>query len=243
GDRRLTLTEAAGIIQEEQRDGGRILVPAFSVGRTQNLLHALSNLTHEGLIPEIPIYVDSPLATKATRVAAAHRELYDDETQEMLERGRDPFYFDSVRFVADVEESKSLGELSEGIIISASGMCEAGRILHHLSRSLGQKRDCVLAAGYMAQGTLGRRLVDGHEIVRVFGVRHRVECKVRSVPGLSAHADWRELLESLGHLASSVRRVFVVHGEEDPAIRFSHRLLDAGFAEVEVPVHKQIFEL
>jgi metallo-beta-lactamase family protein len=239
----LTLDAIARAIDEEMADGGRILVPAFSVGRTQNILWALSQLVADGRIPRQPIWVDSPLSTKATKIVAGHEELFDSETKRLLANGHDPFFFDGVRFVADAEESKALNDVRQGIIISASGMCEGGRILHHLDRSLGRPEDCVAIVGFQAEGTLGRKLVDGHEWVKVFGERRRVRCKIRMFHGLSAHADWKEMLENLQHLRSSVRRVFVVHGEESPAQQFADRLSEAGFRAVEVPVRKEVFTL
>ncbi len=239
GDYELDLEGLAAIVNEEMRDGGRILIPAFSVGRTQNLLYSLSQMIHKGLIPKIPIWVDSPLSTKATKIAARHRELFDQRTKKLIAAGQNPFFFEGVRFVADVQESMGLNSVREGIILSASGMCEAGRIVHHLKQTIGRPEDCVLIVGYMAQGTLGRRLVKGYEHVKLFGQRFRVRCKVRSIQGLSAHADYQELLDSYAHLRSSVRRVFVVHGEEDPAMKFADRLLDAGFRDVCVPCHKE----
>lgn len=230
------------IVNEELGDGGRLLIPAFSVGRTQNIVWFLGNLIAEGAIPAVPIFVDSPLSTKATRILARYPELYNDETRAVLESGRRPFFFEGVRYVASVEESKALNQQRGGIIISASGMCESGRIVHHLEQSLARPQDCLLAVGYMAAGTLGRKLVDGEEEVRLFGDVHRVRCNVRSMRGLSAHADYEELLDSLGHLAPDTR-VFVVHGEDEPALIMADRLREAGFDDVEVPVHRQKFAL
>lgn len=231
------------IVREEMRDGGRVLVPAFAVGRTQNLLVSLNRLISNRAIPAQNIWIDSPMATQATKIMRRHPEIYDDETKRLLASGRDPFFFDGVRFVADAEESKTLNSVRQGIIISASGMCEGGRILHHLKQTITRPEDCVLTVGYMAQGTLGRRLVDGNEYVNIFGERYRVRCKVRSLLGLSAHADYKELLASLGHLAARPCKVFVVHGEEAPAIRFADRLRDAGFADVHVPVRGEICQV
>lgn len=231
------------VVLDEIRDGGRILVPAFSVGRTQNLLYTLGNLIAAGRIPRQRIWVDSPLSTKATKVIASHREQFDDETQAILAEGRDPFFFEGVRFVQDVQESMSLNGTRDGIIISAAGMMEAGRILHHLKHSITRPEDCVLAVGFMAEGTLGRKLVDGFEHVPIFGERYRVRCKVRQIRGLSAHADWRELISALRPLAPTCRHAFVVHGEETPALKFCDRLRDAGFEQVTAPVQRQKFEL
>jgi metallo-beta-lactamase family protein len=238
-DLELSLEE---IVNQEIRDGGRLLIPAFSVGRTQNLLYFLGKLINEERIPRQSIYIDSPLSEKATDITARHPEVFDEETRALLRDGHDPFHFEGVRFVEDVEESMSLNDLRKGIIISASGMCEAGRILHHIKQSIRRPEDCILVVGFMAQGTLGRKLVDGYDTVKIFGVRYPVKCKVRSMSGLSAHADYRELLSSFRHLAPKTR-VFVVHGEEDAALKFADKLLDAGFRDVEVPVKKEKFNL
>ncbi|MHC5065414.1 MAG: MBL fold metallo-hydrolase RNA specificity domain-containing protein [Planctomycetota bacterium] len=231
------------LMEEATSDGGRVLIPAFSVGRTQNVLYFLGNLMSEGKIPKMPIYIDSPLSTKATKVMAAHSEVFDAETKALLDSGHHPFFFDGVRYVADVSESMSLNSLRSGVIIAASGMCEAGRILHHIKQSAGRPEDCILMVGYQAQGTLGRRLLDGFESVKIFGERYRVRCRVRSMGGLSAHADYQEMLSMLRPLAKTCRKVFVVHGEEDPALIFAGRLEEAGFRSVEVPVLKQKFSI
>ncbi|MCC6782499.1 MAG: MBL fold metallo-hydrolase [Planctomycetes bacterium] len=229
----------AQIVREEIGDGGRILIPAFSVGRTQNVLYELGNLMAAGRIPRLPVWIDSPLSSKATKITSAHRELFDKEARKIIETGREPFFFDGVRFVEDREESKSLNGVRDGVIIAASGMCEAGRILHHLKVSLPRAQDCVLTVGYMAEGTLGRKLVDGAPEVNVLGEPRTVRCKVRSILGLSAHADWRELCDSLGHLAKTATRVFVVHGEERQALAFVDRLKQLGFRDVVAPSHGQ----
>jgi metallo-beta-lactamase family protein len=235
--------QVRAFIEDERGRGGRVLIPAFSVGRTQNVLWYLGNLIHDGLIEPLPIFVDSPLSNKATAIVARHRELYDDETRALLEAGRNPFYFQGVRCVTDVEESKSLNRVREGVILSASGMCEGGRILHHLKHTIGRPEDCVLIVGFQAQGTLGRKLIEGYEQVKIFGERHHVQCRVRHIDGLSAHADRRELVDHLRPLTESVEQVFVVHGEERAAVRFADHLLDAGFRSVEVPLYREGYKL
>jgi metallo-beta-lactamase family protein len=228
-------TQVVEIVRREVEDGGRILVPAFSVGRTQNIVLSLGRLMHEGRIPRLPIFVDSPLSREATKVIAAHPELFDQETRALLATGRSPFYFEGVRYVADVEESKSLNELREGVIIAASGMCESGRILHHLARSVGRSQDAVVLIGYQAEATLGRKLQDGWQRVRIYGDEHAVRCKVYSLGGMSAHADWQEMLKNNGAAGRTARQTFVVHGEERPALAYAQRLTDAGFKNVVVP--------
>ena len=230
------------IVNEEMRDRGRILIPAFSIGRTQNVLMYLGKLIKEGRIPQQAIFIDSPLSKKATNITARHPEVYDPKMQETMKDGHNPFHFEGVRFVADVEESKSLNDVRQGVILSASGMCEAGRILHHLKQSIGRPEDCVLVVGYMAEGTLGRKLVEKYEHVKIFGDRYKVRCKVRSMRGLSAHADYKELIRSFRHLAPKTR-VFVVHGEENSTLKFADKLYDVGFETVDVPVKKEKFDL
>lgn len=233
----------ARIVNEEQRDGGRILIPAFSVGRTQTVVMYLGQLMNSGRIPKLPIYVDSPMSREATKIMGRHPELYDKETRAMLQRGENPFFFDGVRYVADVQESKELNGLRRGIIISASGMVEAGRILHHLKQSVGRKEDCVLLVGYQASGTLGRKLLDGHERVRIYGAEYDVRCKVSFMAGFSAHADYSELLGFTGHLRQTCRQVFVVHGEAAQAESYADKLRDHGFSKVEVPNKGDRFEV
>jgi len=235
--------QLAEIVNEEMRDGGRILIPAFAVGRTQNILWALGNLVAAGKIPQQPIFIDSPMARRATKITRGHPQVFDRETKSIIDSGRDPLFFDGVRFVADREESMELNDLRSGIIIAASGMCQGGRIVHHLKRTLPRREDCVLMVGYQARGTLGRRIQDGADHVRIWGRSFDVRCKVRSMHGLSAHADWKELLGNLRHLRDGAQRVFLVHGEEDAALTFADRLRDAGFRGVEVPERTERFEL
>jgi len=235
--------ELERVVREEQRDGGRILIPAFAVGRTQAVVLFLGRLMERGRIPRVPVFVDSPMSREATRIMANYPDLYDDETRAILRRGEHPFYFAGVRYVADVEESKSLNSVREAIIVSASGMCESGRILHHLKHSIDHPQDCLLLVGFQAQGTLGRRLLDGERRARILGVEYDVRCRVRFVPGLSAHADYRELLGFTGHLSRTCRQTFVVHGESPSAESFADKLRAHGFSRVEVPSQGDRFEL
>lgn len=237
------MAELARIVAEELHDGGRVIVPAFSVGRTQSVVMFLGQLMRDGALPSLPIYVDSPMSREATKIMGAHPDLFDRETQALLKSGHSPFFFDGVTYVADVEESKALNQVRSGVIISASGMCEAGRVLHHLSETVGRREDCVLMVGYQAQGTLGRRLLNGEKVVNIFGEPHDVKCKVRSMSGMSAHADWRELMAASRHLAGRCKQAFVVHGEDEPAEAYAGRLRNAGFRTVHVPSKYDRFEI
>jgi metallo-beta-lactamase family protein len=229
------MQELARIVTEEMHDGGRVIVPAFAVGRTQAVVMFLGQLIRDGKLPRMPIWVDSPMSREATRIMAKHPELFDDETRALRASGHDPFFFDGVTYVSDVEESKALNAEHAGVIVSASGMCESGRVLHHLAQSVGRREDCVLIVGYQAAGTLGRRLLDGEKAVTIFGEPYQVRCQVRSMAGFSAHADWRDLLRATRPLARRCRQVFVVHGEDAPAAAYAGRLRNAGFRDVYVP--------
>jgi len=223
--------------------GGRILIPSFSVGRTQEVLWFLGQLIRDGDIPPQEIFIDSPLSNKATQIVNKHKDLYDEEARALIDAGHNPFYFPGVRAVTEVEESKALNDRKTGIIISASGMCEGGRILHHLEQSLARPEDLILIVGFQAQGTLGRRLLEGYDAVRIFGELHDVRCSVRHINGLSAHADRTGLLEHLEGNLGSCEQLFVVHGEEDATAQLAARLRRKGFENVEVPVYRQRFEL
>lgn len=237
------MAELARIVAEEMQDGGRIVVPAFAVGRTQAVVLFLGQLIKERHLPPIPIWVDSPMSHDATRIMAAHPGLFDAETQALLAAGHNPLFFDGVTYVADVEESKALNQVRHGVIVSASGMCESGRVLHHLKQTVGRREDCVLLVGYQAQGTLGRRLLDGESRVNIYGEPHAVRCKVRTMPGFSAHADWQELLTASRHLSKRCQQVFVVHGEDGPAEAYADRLRGEGFREVIVPAKFDTIEV
>lgn len=224
------------LIHEQVERGGRIVVPAFAVGRTQAILYFLHDLLEKGRIPELRIFVDSPLASRATQIIAAHPECFDGATRKLIERGQNPFFFKQLRYVRSVEESKGLNKLDEPlIIIAASGMCESGRVVHHLKYSLPRKHDLVLIAGFQARHTLGRRLVEGDKRVQIHGQTYEVRARIKSIPGASAHADEDEMVANLRHLAPTLRRTYIVHGEEKSSFAFAERLGREGFDDVVVP--------
>ena len=200
---------------------GNVIVPAFAVGRTQDLLYLLCDLYRQGRLPPMSIYVDSPMALKATEITLKHTELLDAETRAMFNwlranRGRP-----QIGFIHDVEESIALAKIKSGaVIISASGMCNAGRVKRHLADNLGRKECAVLFTGFQASGTLGRRLVDGAESVRIFGEQIPVRATIHTIGGLSAHADQAELLAWLRHFRRPPRQTHVVHGEIEIAQEF-----------------------
>jgi metallo-beta-lactamase family protein len=195
--------------------GGRLIVPAFAVGRTQQLVLFLHQLFNEGRIPEVPIYVDSPLAVNVTDVFRAHPECFDEDAKRYLANGGDAFGFKRLTYIRDVNESKKLnGMAGPFIVISPSGMCEAGRILHHLRHNIGNPKNTVLLTGYQAVNTLGRKLKDGFKEVRIFGIPEHVRAEIESLDELSGHADAGELITWMKPSCASARRIFLVHGEE-----------------------------
>jgi metallo-beta-lactamase family protein len=208
-----------------ERKRGNVVVPAFAVGRTQDMLYLLADLTRQGRLPKLSVFVDSPMATAATEITYRHMELLDAETHALMGRQGGAQYFRKLEFVEDVEESKALDRVTGGaVIISASGMCEAGRIKFHLRANLPRRESTVLITGFQAAGTFGRRLVDGARRVRLLGEDIPVRADLYTLGGLSAHADRSALLGWLGHFRSAPRRVFVVHGEDSVADGFAASL-------------------
>lgn len=204
----------AAIVNATARRGGKIIAPAFAVGRTQQLVLLLHELMRDGLLNEIPVFVDSPLAVNVTEAFRKHTECYDVETQSFLDGGDDPFGFRRLRYVRDVEDSKALNDLRVPcVIISASGMAETGRIVHHLKNNIGDPRNTVLITGFQAENTLGRKLLEGEKEVNIFGEPMRVRAEVQKLNELSGHADQQELLTWMEPLAKTVRHIFLVHGE------------------------------
>ena len=205
-----------------ERKGGNVIIPAFAVGRTQDMLYLLADLTRQARIPKLSVFVDSPMATAATEITFRHMELLDAETHALMGRHGGAAHFRKLEFVEDVEESKALDRIAGGaVIISASGMCEAGRIKFHLRANLPRRDSTVLITGFQAAGTFGRRLVDGAKRVRLLGEDIPVRADLYTLGGLSAHADRSALLAWLGHFRNKPRQVFVVHGEETVATGFA----------------------
>jgi len=228
----------AQVVNETFARGGKLIIPAFSVGRTQEIVYALHRLHNAGRIPHIPIFVDSPLSTNATEVFRLHPEYYDEETHEFMLKYRDPFGFGELRYIRQVEESKALNDRHEPmIIISASGMCEHGRILHHLKNNIEDSRNTILFVGFQAEHTLGRRILERRKTVSIFGEEYRLRAHVESIDGYSAHADRNELLSYIRRLnPNRIRSTFIVHGDEENAFGLKEGLESLGMHKVAVPV-------
>jgi metallo-beta-lactamase family protein len=225
------------IVNETRRRGGKLIVPAFAVGRTQTLVYQLHLLTEERRIPELPIFVDSPLAINVTEIFRLHPECYDEEASDFVARNDDPFGFGRLRYARSVAESKALNDLNEpAIIISASGMAEAGRILHHLRNNIPDPRNTVLLVGFQAEHTLGRKILERRPQVPIFGEMVPLRAQVETIDGYSAHADREELLAWVRAVRGErLRRVFIVHGEEEESQGLATALRGLGGLQVEVP--------
>lgn len=226
------------IISDTAKRGGKVLVPAFSVGRTQELVYDLHILAREGKIPEIPIVIDSPLAIDATTVFAMHPEVFD-QAEDLIQRVSDLFHFPLVRYTRDVSESKALNTTpGPMIIIAASGMAEAGRILHHLGNHASDPRTTILIVGFMAEHTLGRRIVDHAPVIKVFGEEIPLRARVEVLGGYSAHGDRHELQWWLDTVCTgdvAKPPVYLVHGEPQAQDEFAEQLRAAGYAVVHAP--------
>jgi metallo-beta-lactamase family protein len=204
----------AEVVNRTAGRGGKIIVPSFAVGRTQQLVLLLHQLMDTDKIPSIPIFVDSPLAINATEVFRKHPECWNQEARQFLTEGTDPFGFGRLKYVREASESKALNSLhGPFMVIAASGMCEAGRVLHHLRNSIEDARNTVLFTGFQAEHTLGRKILQGDAEVPVFGEPMRLRAEVASLDELSGHADQRELIEWMRPIARGLKKVFLVHGE------------------------------
>ena len=224
------------VIDTLEKKGGNLIVPAFAVGRTQDMLFLFADLARRGRIPKLTVYVDSPMATAATGITARHMALLDEEAHTVLGRHGGAQYFRKLAFVEDVEESQALDRIPGGaVIVSASGMCEAGRVKYHLRANLARRESSVLITGFQAAGTLGRRLVDGAQRVRIFGDEVAVRADLYTLGGLSAHADRDALLGWLRHFRAPPRQTFVVHGEAETAAGFAATIHEKFGWQAEAP--------
>lgn len=236
--------EVAKTVKSVVERGGKIIIPSFAVGRTQLLVYVLHKLFDQNRIPVVPIYVDSPLAVEATKVYQTHPECYDRETYRIfIQNNQDPFGFGRLTYIKEVEQSKELNDKQEPcIIISASGMAEGGRVLHHLANNIENKKNLILFVGYAAAHTLARKIIDGETEVNVFGEPHKVKAEVKSMDYFSAHADQGELIDYLRlNDKNRLKNVFLVHGEEEQALPFREKLLQKGFKNVVFPAFGEKF--
>jgi metallo-beta-lactamase family protein len=222
---------------------GKLIIPAFSVGRTQELLFALNSLEEAGRLPDLDYFVDSPLSVAATEVVKKYPQYFNKTIQKILETDNDPFSFKGLKYIRTVEESKLLNYHDKPcVIISASGMADAGRVKHHISNNIENSRNTILLVGYCEPRSLGGRLMAGAKEVHIFGVLHEVHAEIGSIRSMSAHGDFNDLSQFLAcQDASKVKTLFIVHGEYDVQQAFKERLLKKGFTDVEIPeLHYEI---
>jgi metallo-beta-lactamase family protein len=236
------------IVVDTYKRGGKLIIPAFAVGRTQELVYAFHRLVEARRVPDQPVFVDSPLAVNVTEIFRLHPECYDEELRAFISHDghRDPFGFYRLRYVRLTEDSKELNFLREpAVIISASGMCEAGRILHHLKNNVEDPRTTVLIVGWQAPHTLGRRIVERQPVVKIFGEEYKLNARVETLFGFSAHADRTGLLDYAQTLRDRgpVEAAFVVHGEEASSLALAEGLRQLGIGRVEVPEQGRAYEL
>jgi metallo-beta-lactamase family protein len=224
---------------------GKLIIPSFAIGRTQEIVYALHRLKNAGNLPSIEIFVDSPLAVNATNIFRLHAESFNEEMQQFIISNHDPFGFDNLHYVRTIDDSKRLNNYNQPcVIISASGMMEAGRVKHHLANNIDNPRTTILSVGYCAPTTLGAKIMRGDKEVSIFGVKYKVNAHLESIQSYSGHADYNELLRYLStQNPKTVKRVFVIHGEDEARGAFAERLTEQGFGEVVVPGFKEGFEV
>jgi metallo-beta-lactamase family protein len=220
-----------------ERKKGKVIIPAFSVGRTQELLFALNALELKGVLPDVPYYVDSPLSEKATQVLKDHPEEYNKGVHEILKVDADPFAFKGLKFIESTVESIALNnDVRPCVIISSSGMAEAGRVKHHIKNNVNNQKNTILMVGYAEPNSLGGRLARGEKEVYIFGEQYQVNADVRSIKSMSAHGDYEDLLRFLScQDPKIVKKVFLVHGEYEVQQHFADKLKEKGFNDIEIP--------
>ena len=237
-------TQLIDIVNEAFSNGGNVVMPVFAVERSQELIYAFGRLMHEKRIPRIPVYLDSPMAAKATEVFKRHRECYDAEAREMIANGQKPLSFPELKLSRTTDESKAINKAKSPVIImSTSGMCTAGRIKHHLAHNITKKEASLVFCGYQAHGTLGRLILEGKKEIRIHGRYLPVRATVRQINGVSGHADQPALLAWLAGFSKKPKRVFVVHGENDSAKTFAELIRRELKLDAVVPEYGQVIAI
>ena len=219
------------------RKRGKLIIPSFAIGRTQDIVFSLNNFYNAGLLPKIQIYVDSPLAVNATTIFRLHSECFNEEVLKVVETDDDPFGFNSLHYITSTEDSKKLNSFKKPcIIISASGMMEAGRIKHHLANNISNPQNTILVVGYCATRTLGARLVNGEKIVSIFGTKYNVNAEIARIEAFSGHGDYSEMLSFLNcQDKSAIKKVFLVHGDYEAQLYYKDEMIKAGYQNIDIP--------
>ncbi len=238
-----TVLELLSILKQAQEEGGNVLIPSFAIERTQELLYEINLFVENKLLNNIEVYLDSPMASKATSVFKQYPTFYDEDARRLLEKGDDPFHFQGLVAVDSAEESKRLISKKGVVIIAGSGMCTGGRIVHHIKNHIEKENTHMIFVGYQVDGTLGRKIVEKSPEIRVMGQRLEVKAQIHTLGGFSAHGDQRDLrywLRSFGH---SPKKIFIVHGDEEIAIGFGSNIKSELGIDVDVPKLNEEFEL
>lgn len=224
---------------------GKLIIPSFAIGRTQEIVYSLNKFFEKGRLPQVDIYVDSPLAVNATDIFRIHPECFNGDVIELMETDPDPFGFNSLHYVRTTEESKGLNFIQKPcVIISASGMMEAGRIKHHLANNISNPANTILVVGYCASRTLGARVINGEKEVSIFGTKYQVNAKIERIEAFSGHGDYNEMLGVLNcQDKSQIKKVFLVHGDLDAQTFYRERMVEKGYSNVEIPAVGDEFEL
>jgi metallo-beta-lactamase family protein len=225
---------------------GKLIIPSFSIGRTQEIVFVLNNLYNKGLLPHIPVFVDSPLSVNATEVFRMHTECMNDDVKAVMRYDEDPFGFNSLKYIKNVEESKALNAFNDPcIIISSSGMAEAGRIKHHIANNISNWRNTILMVGYCSPTSLGARLQEpGLRFISIFGEIHEVNARISRIEAFSGHGDYNEMIKFLScQNTAEVKKVFLVHGDYQVQQSYAQTLTEAGYNHIEIPDAGEVFEI
>lgn len=225
-----SLEVLAKIIKDTFKRGGNVIIPSFAVGRTQEIIYQLKEELMQGKLKDLKVFIDSPLAIESTRIFEKYRNQYDNEAEDMIEKGEDPLNFDGLYFTSSPEDSMSINKIQSGaIIVSASGMCEAGRIKHHLKHNLWRKECSIIFVGYQAEGTLGRVILNGAKKVKILGEEVAVNAQIHNLPGLSGHGDRNGILNWVKSFKVKPKKIFLVHGDPDALVSLNQLLISYGF--------------
>jgi metallo-beta-lactamase family protein len=227
------------------KKGGKLIIPSFSVGRTQEVVYSLNNFYNAGRLPKTDIFVDSPLSMNATNIFRMHPECFNESILKFMETDPDPFGFNSLYYIQSIADSKKLNNSKKPcVIISASGMMEAGRVKHHLANSISNPKNTILAVGYCSPNTLGAKILRGEKKVSIFGTEYEVKADIERIDAYSGHGDYKEMIEFLNcQDKSQLQKVFIVHGEYKAQQTYKISLEKEGYKNIEIPELKQEYEL
>lgn len=237
-------TQLRDVINRTVSQGGKLIIPTFAVERAQELMYHIGQLVHTNQIPDVPIFLDSPMAVNATTIFRRYRECFDEESWALINSDQNPLQFPGLKLVRSVEESKAINDVRQPyIVMASSGMCTGGRIKHHLRNHIGDRKSTILFVGYQSPGTLGWQILQRPKEVRIHGREHQVRAEVAQIYGFSGHADRGGLIRWLSHLREAPQHVFLTHGDEDSATSLAAHIRDVMKWPVSIPEYQQVVEL